>query len=236
VAPSDDGLDLGLIFLLMVLGFVVLPIVVNYFRFSASGTEPAGMGIGSDRSERVTVTQLQIALVAQARELQQALELITARANLSTQAGLAKLLQETVLALLRSPQYWTHVRASSQTLKSREAGSRLFEQLSIEERSKFKSETLVNISGEVRRQAVSLSEDREPGAYLVVTLLVGTTDDRPLFDRVQSASDLNMALQRLGAILPEELLVYELLWTPQAKNDTLSREELLTQYPGLISL
>lgn len=55
------------------------------------------------------------------------------------------------------------------------------------------------------------SLDRDPGAYLVVTLLVGTIDDRPLFDRVQSASDLNAALQRLGAISPEELLVYELL-------------------------
>jgi len=239
VTPTDEtGLDIGVIFLLLIIGIAVLPILINYLRL---GTSETAQGAGIETSNEllndiVTVTQLQIALIEQARELQQELAQLTATANLSTSSGLSQMFQETVLALLRSPQYWTHVRATSQTLKNREAASRLFEQLSIEERSKFKAETLVNIGGQVRRQTVSLPEDADPGTYIVVTLLVGTADDRPLFDRVDSAPKLNAALQRLGGISPEYLLVYELLWTPQDQADSLSREELLTQYPGLIPL
>lgn len=236
--PVDDGVDIGFIFLLFVLGIAVLLILLNYVRFGSSATEQtAPSGSAAERvNDIVTVTQLQIALVAQARELQRDLTQLTIHGNLGTQAGLVAMLQETVLALLRSPQYWTHVRATSQTLKSREAASRYFEQLSIEERSKFKSETLANIGGQVRRQTVTLPKDSDPREYIVVTLLVGTADDRPLFDRVHSAAELNAALQRLGGISPDYLLVYELLWTPQDEQDSLSREELLTQYPQLVSL
>jgi uncharacterized membrane protein len=236
--PTDDGLDIGFIFLLLVFGVVVLPFLLNNLRSgSATPGQNAPIGSATERlNDIVTVTQVQIALVAQARELQRDLTRLTTHANLGTQAGLATMLQETVLALLRSPQYWTHVWATSQTLRSREAGSRLFEQLSIAERSKFKSETLVNLSGQVRRQAITLPEDRDPKEYIVVTLLVGTADDRPLFDQVHSASELTAVLRRLGGISPDYLLVYELLWTPQDETDSLSREDLLTQYPSLISL
>lgn len=235
---NGTGLDIGLVFLLLIVGMAVLPILFNYLRLGASETtQSAGIGSTNERlNDIVTITQLQIALVAQARELQQDLDRLTTDAKLDTTAGLSQMLQETVLALLRSPQYWTHVRAISQTLKNREAASRLFEQLSIEARSMFKTETLVNIGGQVRRQTVSLPEDTDPGTYIVVTLLVGTADDRPLFDRVHSAPELNAALRRLGGVSPDYLLVYELLWTPQDQADSLSREELLTQYPGLIQL
>jgi uncharacterized membrane protein len=44
------------------------------------------------------------------------------------------------------------------------------------------------------------------------------------------------ALQRLGGIVPENLLVYERIWTPQAATDSLSRDELIAYYPDLVQL
>jgi uncharacterized membrane protein len=162
---------------------------------------------------------------------------LTNQADLQSKQGLNRLLQETVLALLRSPENWSHARVASQTVRSRDQASQLFEQLSIAERSKFSRETLVNIGGTVRRQAYIPKADADPAAYVVVTLIVGTADDRPLITQpIYSVQDLQAALQRLGSIPPNYLLVYELLWTPQDPADSLSRDQMLSAYPNLTQL
>jgi uncharacterized membrane protein len=185
----------------------------------------------------VTVTRLQVSLLAGARPLQAALEQIATRHNLQTKQGLSAMLQETVLALLRSPEYWSHVRVDSQTANSRQEASRLFEQLSIEERSKFGSETLANVGGQVQRQTAQFSTENNPDSgYIVVTLLLGTGGDRPLLSTIHSTTELQVALQRLGAIPANELLVFELLWSPQDSRDVLSRDELLSEYPTMTQL
>lgn len=236
-APTGSG-GSGFIFVLLILVLVILPIVLNYLRQGPSGSaRPADAGSVSEQfNDIVTVTQLQIGLLAQAREVQRDLTRLTAQADLSTQTGLAELLRESTLALLRSPQYWSHVRALSQTLRNREAASQVFEQLSLEERSKFSLETLVNVGGQVRQQAAPRSEDNAPASYIVVTLLVGSADDQPLLKSIYSIEALRTALQRLGAISPDYLLIYELLWTPQDEGNSLNREEMLALYPDLMQL
>lgn len=225
------GGDVGLIFLLAVLGFALLPIIFNLLKLKDSDRNSGG---GADR---VTVTALQVGLLSSARGLQKQLTSLALAPDLDSQAGLNRLLQESVLALLRSPEYWSHARISGQTLGSRQQAAQVFEQLSITERSKFAQETLVNVRGQVRRQDYGAIGEGEPAAYIVVTLLVGTTDDRPLFTQpLHSASDLQAALRRLGAITPADLLVYELLWTPQDEQDSLSRDQLLAHFPDLVQI
>ncbi|MGG6292811.1 DUF1517 domain-containing protein [Leptolyngbya sp. AN02str] len=164
------------------------------------------------------------------------LTILTERSNLSTRLGLSETLRETVLTLLRSPQYWSHARVRSQTLNSREAAAARFEQLSIEERSKFRTETLVNVGGSLQRQTPARSRLSDSGAYMIVTLLIATTHDRPMVNQVHSTDELREVLQRLGAIAPYDLLVYELIWTSQDARDTLSYDEMIAQYPSLIQL
>jgi uncharacterized membrane protein len=118
----------------------------------------------------------------------------------------------------------------------REKASEYFERLSIQERSKFRVETLVNMGGEVQRRAMPGGPSGEVASHIVVTLLLGTADDRPLFSTVNSAADLKAVLQRLGSISPAYLLVYELLWTPQNPSDSLSGDELIANYPDLVTL
>ncbi|MBD1917209.1 MULTISPECIES: DUF1517 domain-containing protein [Cyanophyceae] len=181
----------------------------------------------------VTITQLQVALLSQARDLQTELETIAARSDIDTKPGLNQLLQETVLALLRSPEYWSHAKLTGQTVRSRAHASQVFEQLSVTERSKFSRETLVNVGGQVSRQTYQPKADADPAAYIVVTLIVGTADDQPLLTQpIHSASDLQAALRRL----PDYLLVYELLWAPQAASDSLSYDQMLAAYPDLTQI
>lgn len=96
--------------------------------------------------------------------------------------------------------------------------------------------TLVNMGGEVQRRAMPGGPSGEVASHIVVTLLLGTADDRPLFSTVNSAADLKAVLQRLGSISPAYLLVYELLWTPQNPSDSLSGDELIANYPDLVTL
>ncbi|MBD2107907.1 DUF1517 domain-containing protein [Nodosilinea sp. FACHB-13] len=228
----------GFLIVIVVVGFILLPIAFNYLQGGTSRFDsPATAGSQSELLNNiVTVTRLQIVLLAGARDLQRDLDRIALNADLTTPTGLAAQLRETVLALLRHPDYWTHVRAESQTVAGREQAAERFERLSIQERSKFTVETLVNVGGEVQRRAMSVGPSGDVASHIVVTLLLGTADDRPLFSTVNSVADLRAVLQRLGSISPAYLLVYELLWTPQDPTDSLSGDELLANYPDLVTL
>ncbi len=234
------GGDVGLLFLLAVFGFMVLPLLMNLMRLKGNRSSSGARGAGGGNeltNNRVTVTQLQVALLSQARSLQGDLDAMASRTDLDSKAGLSRLLQESVLALLRSPEYWAYARASSQTVASREQAAQVFEQLSVTERSKFSRETLVNVGGKLQRSTYTPSTDADPAAYIVVTLIVGTADDQPLLGQpIYSASDLQAALRRLGATTPDYLLVYELLWTPQDPADSLSYDQLLTYFPDLTQI
>jgi uncharacterized membrane protein len=229
-SSSDDGM-----FLLLVLGcgIFVLPVLLNYMR-QARGNRYSSTG--ELDNDTVTVTRVQVGLLAQARYIQDQLTQLSLQADLNTQAGLADLLRETVLALLRSPENWSHAQVSSQTVKNRQQASQVFEQLSIQERSKLSAETLVNTGGQIRRQAIPVNKNADPASYIVVTLLVGTADDRPIAQTVHSAEELTAVLKRLGGISPDYLLIYELIWTPQDASDSLSRDQLLANYPDLIQI
>ena len=120
-------------------------------------------------------------------------------------------------------------------MRSREQAQTLFNQLSIQERTKFSAETLTNVNG-IRRIQDNFKQDNEPGSYIVVTLLVGTENDRPLFGNVYSTDELKQALERIAATPPEYLTVFELMWTPQSQTESLTSDELLTEYTNLMQI
>lgn len=185
----------------------------------------------------VTVSKLQVALRSSARSLQSELTTLTLEADTETNEGLKSLLEASALALLRNFEYWTHVLGSSQTISSREEAEMVFNRLSIEERSKFSAETLSNIDGRIQeRSQIEPDPDEEPAAYIVVTLLLGTADDCPLFEPIDSAEAMQEALKKVASMSSEYLMVFELLWSPQVETDTLTEAELATEYGDLVAI
>jgi uncharacterized membrane protein len=185
----------------------------------------------------VTVSKLQVALESSARSLQSELSELTLEADTETTQGLKQLLEASALALVRNSEKWTHLLASSQTIDSREEAERSFNRLSIEERSKFSAETLTNVDGKIRqRQWVEPDPDPGVAAYIVVTLLIGTADDQPLFGEIDSVEAMQDALKKLASIPSDYLMVFELLWTPQIETDTLTEAELATEYADLVAI
>lgn len=185
----------------------------------------------------VTVSKLQVALQSSASSLQSELSKLTLEADTETIQGLKKLLEDAVVALLRNAEHWTHVFGSSETISKREAAEVVFNRLSIEERSKFSAETLSNIDGKIRtRDVVEPEENKGDAAYIVVTLLVGTADDRPLFASIDSAGEMQEVLKNVAAMQLDYLMVFELLWSPQVESDTLTQGELAAEYGELVGI
>jgi uncharacterized membrane protein len=238
--PQSSTADVivGLIILLVIgaILFLIVFFVVRAIRRAATGgglTKQAR----ELQNDTVTVSKIQVALLAQARFIQTELTKLSLEVSTDTEWGLLQLLQESALALLRTPENWSHVQASSQTVKSREQAEALFSQISIAERSKYAVETLTNVGGRVRQQADFIPDpDKDPASYIVVTLLVGTAHDRPLFTEIRTVEALQTALQNLAAIPSEYLLVFELIWTPQDETDSLTYDELLTQYTDMVQI
>lgn len=62
---------------------------------------------------------------------------------------------ETVLQLVRNPEYVQYGASVVSNQRDLDRGEAKFNELSLEERSKFKEETLVNVGGRSRRQRYS---------------------------------------------------------------------------------
>jgi uncharacterized membrane protein len=214
-------------------------LVILYFLRASKGHEN-GNAFSSESDELdndlVTVSQVQVALLAQTKGLQSQLSELTRQADTSTPEGLLELLQESALLLLRNPENWSHVLASSQSV-SMDKAEQLFNQLSLQKRSNFTAETLTNVGGTIKqKEAVIPGLEEDPAAYIVVTLLVGTAHDQPLFEKVRSPEALKDALEKVASVPSDYLLKFELLWSPQVEEDSLTYDELLTEYTDMVQI
>ena len=183
----------------------------------------------------VTISKLQIALLADATGVQKDLSELSLSIDTDSYEGLVDLLRESVLVLLRNSDYWDYVGSSSESLNIDKAES-AFQQLSIIERSKFNTETLSNVEGKIRQQEIIQPDENDIAAYIVVTLILGTADDQPLFGKIHSHEELQSVLQNLASMREDYLMKLELLWSPQIEADSLTYDELLTEYTDLIKL
>ncbi|OMO96427.1 hypothetical protein COLO4_15282 [Corchorus olitorius] len=183
-------------------------------------------------TERTSVIKLQVGLSGMARSLQRQLNRIAEVADTSTSKGLSYVLTETALALLRHPDYCISAYSSVDVKRSIDDGEKLFNQLSIEERAKFDEETLVNVNNIRRQSTASQKASDFSNEYMMVTILVAAEGVHKL-PPINGSKDLKEALQKLASIPTSKILAVEVLWTPQDENDTLSKKELIEDYPDL---
>ncbi|AKG19916.1 DUF1517 domain-containing protein [Calothrix sp. 336/3] len=186
----------------------------------------------------VSISRLQVGLLANARSLQTELNAIAASADTNSSQGRTEILQETSLALLRHPEYWAYADGGTQQARL-SAAEADFNRLSLAERSKFTAETLSNVNNQLKEvtpqaalTATAELENAAPGEYIVVTILAATLGKQAI-PAINTADDLRQALRQIGSISGDNLLAIEVLWAPQADGDTLSSDDLLTEYTNL---
>ncbi|MEC4812882.1 MAG: DUF1517 domain-containing protein [Scytonema sp. PMC 1069.18] len=227
------------------LSIFVFIAIANFLVRTISGIASGGGNAEVGSNPNVSVTRLQVGLLASARSLQNELNQIAEAADTNTPEGRAEVLQEASLALLRHPEYWMYAGSGTQQARLNAAEAQ-FNRLSLAERSKFTEETLSNVNNQLRGATPNdalpaaggeldnptrlITEG--PGEYIIVTLLAATLGKFQLPD-VNNADDLRQALRAVGSIPGEQLLAMEVLWTPQASGDTLTSDDILAEYPDL---
>ena len=193
-----------------------------------------GIQLGGDA---IAVVKVQIGLLGMARDLQLDLEKIADKADTSTTEGLHYVLEETVLALLRNPEYCVYGYATSASARGPEEAEDTFNEFSMDERGKLAEETLVNVNSRKRSSSsiTAAGKDGEDGGineYILVTI-IAACDGGLKLPAVTDSAELRTALKRVGAIRADALQAVEVIWTPQEEGDTLTEEELLADYPTL---
>ncbi len=235
------GGGFGGLFTILVVGAIANFLMQSLRRANGGGDEAQ-----YSSNPNVSINRLQVGMLANARELQAELNRIAQTADTNSPEGRAEVLQETSLALLRHPEYWSYAAGNSQKALLGAAESQ-FNRLSLAERSKFTEETLSNFNNQLKaatpRATLPAAEvdaldnptrliTEGPGEYIVVTLLAATLGNLEM-PQINSADDLRQALRVLGGISSDRLLAIEVLWTPQAEGDTLTADDLLAEYSDL---
>lgn len=213
--------------------------LISSFRNIAGDSEGLNLGNSYDQNSAnpaVAINKIQVGLLAEARDLKTDLDRIAQTGNTGSSSGLAKVLQETNLALLRHPEYWVYASANSEQTRLVSAEAK-FNHLALTERSKFQAETLSNVKQQIQDTSSTLTKTQDtltqsPGEYIVVTIVVAAQGKVKLPD-INSDQDLRQALNQVGSISGDQLLALEVLWTPQADSDTLSADDLVAAYPHL---
>jgi len=237
------GGGFGGIFTILIFFAIASFLVQTFRRVSGGGVEESEYS----SNPAVSVTRLQVGLLAGARNLQAELNQIAETADTNSEAGRAEVLQETTLALLRHPEYWIYAGGSTQQARL-EAAESQFNRLALAERSKFTEETLSNVNNQLRaatpKGTLPATQNggqldnptrlitEGPGEYVIVTLLAATFGKMQL-PAINNVDDLRQALRLIGSLPADKLLAFEVLWTPQAEGDTLTSDDLLAEYADL---
>ncbi len=221
------------------LGFLVLMAVVgllvNALRGLGSGSL-AGSGGGAvspAANGAVSIAQVQVGLLASARELQERLRSLAGSADTASSAGLQRVLQDTTLALLRQPELWVYANGEAGQVPFTSAES-TFNRLAMQERGKLSRELTVNVAGRRSSEAPGLVAGGSDATseFIAVTLLVASR--RPIaLAGSDTAEQLRDSLQRLGAVGADDLIALEVIWQPEGAGEVLSSADLLTAYPNL---
>ena len=235
-APFMFGGGGGSLFSLLIM-VAVGGYLLQSFRRATGGGDSFG---GDVYNPQVSIAEIQVGLLAEARDVQSKLDQLATTINPDTATGRMHLLQETSLELLRHPEYWTYAKTSTQQAKLDRAEA-VFNQLSLAERGKFTTETLSKVNNQLRQSespAVLNSTgelataEQERSEYIIVTLLVAATRSIQL-PKINGDSDLRQALQTLGSLDASALVAIEAIWTPQANGDALTTDDILAHYPDL---
>ncbi len=234
------GGGLGSLMVLAVLGIAAFSVVRVVRRNRNAGSWGWNGAEDDDASEatadRAYVYRLQVALGRSARGIQDRMAAFAAEGDTGTEAGLAALLQQSALELMREKD---SIRAASvdasgpMSLTNAETKMNAF---ALSERARFQVERVRGADGHVRRSEAAAEEGKEALEFVLVTVIVATRTPLGKWKVIDDHADVDLVLGQLGTVSAAGLLGLEVVWTPADPNDSLTETDLLTTYPDLRSV
>ncbi|GFH18745.1 uncharacterized protein HaLaN_15599, partial [Haematococcus lacustris] len=120
-----------------------------------AGARPAvflfGFGDDDEEEERCTVVKLQVGVFGDIAKWQRDLERLSSLYDTDEEGGLHAIFQETLQLVLRNMEYVSYATSGGRVFNDIDQAESKFNEVSFEERSKFKEETLTNVDGRMAR-------------------------------------------------------------------------------------
>ncbi|HEY5090306.1 MAG TPA: DUF1517 domain-containing protein, partial [Polyangia bacterium] len=227
------------------LGLLVAGLVISSVARAVRASRGVGPGGGTWEDDEGQVTampgraylyKLQLALGRSARGIQERLADFATQGDTSTEAGLATLLQQTALEILREKEAVRYASAEARGPMSLTNAETAMNGVALAERSRFAVERVRGADGHVSRSSVAAEEAKEVLELVVVTLVVATRVPLDKFGALTSEEEMGALLAEIGGVSPDGILGLEVIWTPADPDDSMTEMDVMTTYPELRSL
>jgi uncharacterized membrane protein len=186
--------------------------------------------------DRAYVYKVQLGLGRSARGIQDRLASFAADGDTSSAAGLAQLLQQTSLELMRERDSIRYGSVEASGPMSLTNGETKMNAAALAERSRFAVERVRGAEGKVRKSDIAAAEGAEVLEYVVVTVVIAARQPVLELKELTDQDQLRQVLGSMGGVPHDSLLGLEVVWTPADPQDSLTSGDLLTSYPDLRSL
>jgi uncharacterized membrane protein len=238
------GGGMGMVGSLMLVGIVGLGAVM-VVRSMRRASQRRGLlsGPGYDEYDdvgasldRAYVYKVQVGVGRSGRSIQQRLEEFAATGDTSSESGLADLLHQAALEILREKDALRYGMAEAGGPYSLTNGEAKLTGAATAERSRYQIERVRSSNGQVRRSSAEAAVGSEALEFLVVTVLLATRVPVDGLDKAEDRPSIERALATLGSVPANALLGLEVIWTPADPDDSMTETDLMTTYPDLRSL
>lgn len=238
------GGGMGMVGGLLVVGIVLLGTVMvvrSIRRASGRGLLAGSSGYddyddASETPDRAYVYKVQLGLGRSGRGVQKRLEEFASSGDTSSESGLAELLRQTALELMREKESIRYGLLEPGGPFSLTNGEAKMTGAATAERSRYQVERVRGADGNVRRSDATATVGKEALEFLVVTVLVASRYPIDGLQKLDDRKGLDQVLSNLGAVPASALLGLEVIWTPADPDDSLTETDLMTTYPELRSL
>ncbi|KAK4531595.1 hypothetical protein CCYA_CCYA08G2452 [Cyanidiococcus yangmingshanensis] len=193
------------------------------------------------KEEQISVARVHIALRDDVKDfVRRALRELAASVDTTQPQELLRLLRTSSLIMERACEVGEGWYATAYDVLAFDASNtaeaeRSFRQMSLQIKGNWQEDTFLNLDGIRRVHSYEHERSKDPplqaatqSNLMVVTFVVAV---QGLQGPVSSARD---ALRSLHTVAEGKLLAVEILWTPDREDDTLSEEEMITQFPELV--
>ncbi|ABF45766.1 protein of unknown function DUF1517 [Deinococcus geothermalis DSM 11300] len=235
---SGGGGGFGL-FGLIIFALVIFA-VVGFMRRSLGGGGARGLGALGGVSGTAQAVSVQL-LLAEGDEVKRDLQRIAQQGDPDTNEGLARMLQEAALVLLRHPERWVYGNVERAQGAASSADSQVGA-WATEARAAFTEQTTSNYQNRDPHSGYTHRSDytfqKEAGdLYLAVTIAVAAHALGNLPPAgVTTAAEAREALMAISSVNPGDLIRAEVVWSPDAEGEFLSEDEAIRKYPKLTKL
>ena len=225
----------GILLVALIIGGVVL--------FMRRGMAGAGGGqglLGGASGGTAQAVSVQV-ILTEGDEVKKALQKVAQDGDPDTNDGLARMMTEAALVLLRHPDRWTYGDVQRAQGSAGSADSQVGN-WATQARAAFSDQTTSNYQNNDAATGFEHQGDytfkKDAGdLYLAVTLAVAavTLPGMPPVG-VTNAAEVRAALSAISGIGPGDLIRAEVVWSPDAEGEFLSEDQAIMKYPAATKL